>query len=39
MKAIIYKDWGIRAMLADKKLMTRRLMYPQPPPMQNRMDD
>lgn len=31
MKAIIYKDYEIRAMLAGKKRMTRRLMYPQPP--------
>lgn len=31
MKAIIYKDWGIRAMLAGKKRMTRMLMKEQPP--------
>ena len=26
MKSLIFKDWGIRAMLAGKKTMTRRLM-------------
>ena len=31
MKAIIFKDWGIRAMLAGKKRMTRMLMKEQPP--------
>ena len=29
MKSLIFKDWGIRAMLAGRKTMTRRLMKPQ----------
>ena len=31
MKSLNFKDWGIRAMLAGKKTMTRRLMKEQPP--------
>jgi hypothetical protein len=30
MKSLIFQDWGIRAIMADAKTMTRRMINPQP---------